>query len=188
MLHRRYSKDVMEPFALTVISKSFDSRYSEYTRPTDTDNFDFISPDGVQALEVVSIIPDNEIKAYEYETQHFKGKTNLNVKIIKCAKIKENGSLLAYYGGSIGEIIRLINERVVEKCEKAKRRSAMHKYESVDLCVCVQDGSLMDLQSYIIADFNFTETPFKNIFFITPSYFFRYTKEYGFEEYPRMVV
>lgn len=187
MFFERYSKKIIEPFAIGVLSESFDSRYAQYSQPIDTDDFDFISLDGLHAVEVVSVIPENELKAYEYEIQLSRGKTNLKTNRIKHAVVKDNGSLLRYYGGSISTIIRSIEETVGKKCMKVKRRKAMHRYDSVDLCLCIQDGGLMDLHSYEIAGFDFAETEFDNIFFITPSYFIRYTNTVGFEEYPRIV-
>lgn len=183
----RYDKNTMEPFAISVIAHSFSSVYSEYIQPTDTDNFDFISPDGLHALEVVSVIPKNEINAYEYEAQLSKGKKNLKLDKVEWAKVNEDGSLSSYYGGSLRSTIEMIMGAVKKKCAKAKGRKNFCQYESIDLCVCVQDGSLMDLHSYQIADFDFADIVFNNIFFITPSYFFRYTKQFGFEEYPRVV-
>ena len=42
MYYERYSKGVIEPFAIEAIAKSFNSKYAEYRQPTNTDNFDFI--------------------------------------------------------------------------------------------------------------------------------------------------
>lgn len=185
MFFERYGKKVMEPFAISVIARSFDSRYADYTQPENTDDFDFVSPDGLHAVEVVSIIPENEKNAYEYELQLSKGKTELRKNRIKDAVFKEDGSFISYYGGSFHSIITMIRNTVENKCNKAKRRAENHYYETIDLCVCVQDGSLMDLRSYQLANFDFSDVPFDNIFFITPSYFFRYSKASSFQEYLR---
>ena len=187
MFFERYNKVVIEPFAISVIAKSFDAKYAQYIHPTDDDNFDYISLDGLHAMEVVLVIPENERKAYEYEVQFSKGKTHLRINRIKDARIREDGSLLSYYGGSLRSLIAAIKDVVKIKCSKSKRRKAIKSFVTVDLCVCVQDGSLMDLHSYRIAGFDFSESKFDNIFFITPSYFFRYSKATGFEEYPRIV-
>lgn len=90
------------------------------------------------------------------------------------------------YGGSIQEIIKIIKKRVTEKNEKAQKRKNFEKYESIDLCVGVQDGGLIDMQSFQMADFNFKDLVFDNIFFITPSYFLRYSTSTGFEKYTRV--
>ena len=187
MFFERYNKKVIEPFAIKVIAKSFDAKYAQYIHPTDDDDFDYISLDGLRAVEVVLVIPENEKKAYGYEVQLSKGKMHLCTNRIKDAVAREDGSLFSCYGGSLRAIIRSIKEVVNQKCNKAKRRKTAKYYEAVDLCVCVQDGSLMDLHSYTTAGFDFTETPFDNIFFITPSYFFRYSKPTGFEEHRRII-
>jgi len=184
MFFKRYDKGIIEPYALCVISKSFDSKYAEFYQPKDTDDFDYISPDGLHAVEVVLIISDNETKAYQYENELQKGKKNLDIKRIKDIEIKADGILYRYYGGSLGAIVNSIRDTIRKKSRIAKKRNATHQFETIDSCVCVQDGSLMDVHSYQIADFDFSDTPFDNIFFITPSYFFRYTKASGFEEYP----
>ena len=186
MFFERYNKKVMEPFAITVIAKSFDTKYAQYVHPIDDDNFDFISSDGLHAMEIVSVIPENEKKAYQYEVQLSKGKIDLRANKIKDAVVREDCSLLSYYGGSLRSIITAIKKAVDYKCKIAKRRKTIKSYETVDLCVCVQDGGLMDLYSYRIADFDFKESQFDNIFFITPSHFFRYSKDTDFEEYLRI--
>lgn len=53
--YKRYSKEIMESFALRVLKFSFDSKYGEYFAPANSDNFDYISPDGNDALEITSI-------------------------------------------------------------------------------------------------------------------------------------
>ena len=190
-LFERYEKGTTELFALSVISKSFDSKYAEYIYPQNTDNFDFISPDDKRALEVVFAIPQNELNTYAYEKALSKNspesKKEATKRKIKQAKFDKDGSILRYYGGSIQEIVKIIKKRVAEKNEKAKKRKNFEKYESIDLCVGVQDGSSMDMQSFQMADFNFKDLVFDNIFFITPSHFFRYSVSSGFEEYPRMI-
>lgn len=187
MFFERYDKEIMEQFAKDVISKSFDYKYFKYIKPVNTDNFDFISPDGLNALEVTSVIPKNVLEAYQYEKEMAKGKTNLKKQRIKEAVFKDDGSLSSYYGGSFGAIIKEIKNAVEEKNTKAKRRKELRNYDSVDLCICVQDGGLMDLYSYKIAGFAFDNSEFDNIFFITQSFFFRYSKNTGFEEYQRVI-
>ena len=187
MFFERYNKKIMEPFALNVISKSFDCKYAEYSQPSNTDEFDFLSPDGLHALEVVSVFTKNEREAYQYEVQLSRGKYGLKSSRIKGAFLRDDGSLFSYYGGSLHTIIDQITQTFQNKCNKAIRRQSIKHYKTIDLCICVQDGSLMDLHSYQIAGFNFEKSPFDNIFFITPSYFFRFNNTSGFEEYVRVV-
>lgn len=190
-LFERYEKGTTEPFALLVISKSFDSKYAEYIHPKDTDNFDFVSPDGKSTLEIVFAIPQNELNTYAYEKALFKNspesKKEATKRKIKQAMFDKDGNILRYYGGSIQETIKIIKKRVAEKNEKAQKRKNFEKYESIDLCVGVQDGGLMDMQTFQIADFDFKDLVFDNIFFITSSYFFKYSANNGFEEYPRNI-
>ena len=140
MFFERYNKKVMEPFAITVIAKSFDTKYAQYVHPDDDDDFDYISGDGLHAVEVVSVILENERQAYEYEVQLSKGKTHLRTNRIKGAVVREDGSLFSYYGGSLRSLITSIKEKVNIKCDKAKRRKSIQSFETVELCVCVQDG------------------------------------------------
>lgn len=75
--YKRYSKEIMESFALRVLKFSFDSKYGEYFAPANSDNFDYISPDGNDALEITSIITKNEMEEYIYEKLKASGKQNL---------------------------------------------------------------------------------------------------------------
>ncbi len=186
MLFMRYDKKITEPFAISVISKSFNSKYAEYIQPKDTDNFDFVSPDGKAAIEVVCVVPQNELKAYEYEKLLKIGK-NPSKEKVKQLKADNGGQVVSYYGGSINEIIKSIKDVVATKNVKAKKRNSIKKYKSVDLCVCVQDGSLMDIKTFQYSDFDFSSYVFRNIFFITSARFFRYSVSSGFEEYQRIV-
>lgn len=187
MAFKRYEKETIEPFAISVVSKSFNSKYAEYIQPKNTDNFDFVSPDGKSGVEVVTVLSENERNAYVYEKLLSKGNQNLSKEKVKQATFDEGGRIQWYYGGSLQEIIKSIKIAVETKDKKAKNRKIFEKYESIDLCVCVQDGSLMDLCSYQNAGFDFENYVFDNIFFITPSYFLRYSASCGFEEYPRIV-
>jgi len=183
----RYDKNIMEEFALRVISNSFDVQYSFYIHSQDTDNFDFISPDKKAALEITSVIPQNEIEAYVYEKHLSSGKTKLNANKVLEANLREDGSLYSYYGGSMTEIKGKILKAIADKQDIAIRRSRETFIETIDLCICIQGGSLFDMYSFELAFRNLDTYIFSNIFFITPSYFIRYNKECGFEEYPRIL-
>lgn len=187
MFFKRYDKHIMEPFAIKIIEKSFDEKYGEYLHPLDDDDFDYVSPDGMCAVEMVSVIPPNEINVYKYEMLLAAGKKPRTTEI-KGAAIKEDGNLLAYHGGSLTGIMKQITECVRRKSEIAKRRMENKQYMRVDLCVSIQDGGLMDLRSYQIMDFEFSQCPFENIFFITRSCFIRYSEATSFEEYPRRIL
>jgi len=82
-VEKQYNKETIEPFALNTIARSFDPKYSEYSSPTDTNNFDFISKDGTCALEVTLVIPENERREHIYEVKKAKVKTILKLIILK---------------------------------------------------------------------------------------------------------
>ena len=166
---KRYDKKVIEEFALRVISKSYDLKFSTYVSPKDTDNFDFVSIDGAKALEVTTVISENEMSAYIYEKELNKGKKNLSAKKIRDAKLKEDGALVFWYGGGLNEIKNIILTTIQKKHNIAIHRMENTNIELVDLCICMVDGSLYDLRSFEIAFYGLEKYIFKNIFFITPS-------------------
>ena len=144
---KKYDKDSIEPFAINTIAQSFNERYAQYYSPKNTDNFDFISPDKQSALEVTLILPENERKEYEYEKALDKnGKANLHE--IKGVKTDENDRILSYYGGSISEIKKAIVDSINRKNRKALKRLMNKKYSQVDLCLVIQDGALLDFNSF----------------------------------------
>ena len=185
-LYNRYMKNVIEPFALSTIAKSYDSNYGDYVSPIDTDNFDFLSVDGKRALEVSLVISKNEKEAFEYDKAIAKGKTPSSKRVCESI-IKSDGSLSSYHGGTMSEIRTLIAEKIEEKHKKALRRTATKKYDSIDLCLCIVDGSLFDLYSLEISFSNLSEYVFENIFFITPSYFIVFNSINGYKEYERKI-
>ena len=179
----RFDKTIIEKFSLETIAKSYDSKYMEYVSPQNTDNFDFVSKDMLAGLEVTTVIPCNEIEAHKYQIELNKGKKNLSIKKILNGKIKEDDSLHSWYGGGMGEIKNKILLTLQKKNNIAIRRLQQSKIKSVDLCICIVDGGLFDLSSFEIAFSNFNEYIFENIFFITRSYFIRYNKNVGFQEF-----
>lgn len=187
MFFERYDKQIIEEFAIRVISKSFDSSYGQYILPDDTDNFDGVSPDGNRALEITLAVSRNNMSGYVYEKLFAYGNTNLQVNHIKNAKIDPSGKLLQWSGGTIREIINEIQNAVSKKQVKAQKRLANKTYDSVDLCVCIDDGGWFDEKDFSQINLSLDETLFDNIFFITSKLFFRYTKGNGFEQYERIV-
>ena len=79
----QYSKEIIENFAINVVAKSFNKKYSTYFSPENSDNFDFISPDETEALEVTLVIPENERREYIYEREKHKGKKDLKKITLK---------------------------------------------------------------------------------------------------------
>lgn len=177
----------MEPFALRVLRFSFDLKYGEYHAPTNSDNFDYVSPDGNNALEITSVITKNEMEEYIYEKFKASGKQNLKSSHIKDLKLTDDGDIQSYYGGSMSEVISLIRKALENKQKKALRRLEIKSYKSVDLCMCINDGSLFNKYSFEIAFNDLDKYLFNNIFFITSAHFIRYNKKIGFEEYPRII-
>ena len=177
---KRYDKQETESFALSAITQSFSNSYGAYIKPKGTNNFDFVSEDGLSALEVTLVVPKNVMEAYRYEKEQKRGKQNLSLNKIKNVKLTDDGRLFYYYGGSVGEIKAGILGAIKEK--KASKRKSASDVEKVDLCICIEDGGLFNLQTferYINIE---KDNVFENIFFIT-SRFIRYNKDTGFEEY-----
>ena len=116
-----YDKNIIEPFALSTIAKSFDAIYADYHSPESTDNLDYISPDGSKAIEITTVIPNNVIGGFVYDKALSKGK-NPSPNKIKKAKVDASGNLLSFYGGSMSEIRRGIIERIEEKNDKVIKR------------------------------------------------------------------
>lgn len=185
-LENRYMKEVIEPFALSTIAKSYDPSYNEFSSPVDKDNFDFLSIDGKRALEVSVVISRNEKEAYEYDKAIAKGKTPSSKRIIE-SKLKTDGRLFSYSGGTMTEMRSLILNRIEEKNQKALKRSSTRKYDSIDLCLCIVDGSLFNLNSFENSFANLDAYVFENMFFITPSYFIVFNKNDGYKEFERKI-
>lgn len=187
MFFKRYSKEIIEPFALNTIGLSFDSKYLLYKAPLNSDNFDFISPDGKKALEITLVITENERNAYQYEIEKAKGKNKLDLSRVNYLKISDE-HLDLYYGGSMSEIKSAIFEAIKNKQIKAETRIERTGVETIDLCICMYDGSLLDLNSFKLFNLDINNVIFDNIFFITPSYFIRYDiKNNELSEYPRII-
>ena len=186
MFYERYDENVIEKFAVSTLSKSFDESYGKYVFPSNPDNFDAISEDGQKALEITLVITKNQESVYEYEKNFANGKPNLRTKHINKVKLKDNGEIYQFQV-SPREIIGLTQNAIINKNEKAKKRLTKNKYSSVDLCICIDDGGWFTFEEYtnleLILDFSL----FENIFFITSSLFFRYTKTNGFEQYNRII-
>ena len=181
--YNQYDKNVIEKFAIETISKSYNTKYAKYVSPSNTDNFDFISEDLKSALEVTTAIPNNMFEAYKYEKERIRGKSNLSIKKIDGAKTNEKGELFCWSGGTMLETQNKIIQAINKKQDKAIKRIQASCVEIVDLCICLQDGSLYDLESFRNTFHDFNEYIFENIFFITPSYFIHYDRNVGFQEF-----
>ncbi len=167
-----YSSKVMEEFAIRVISKAYDSKYSKYIWHDKDDDFDFTSPDDQVALEVATILPKNIRNAIEYEQAIDKGKKPDPAKVYN-SKVDDDGELLFYYGGSMEEIGKSINKMIEKKENKRKKRAK--KYNLYELCLCIDDGGLFNNKlnfDFIIRSGILKITEFSKLFLITSSNFF----------------
>lgn len=170
-----YKKEIYEKFAIKEISLSFNRAYAKYEWKSSEDNFDFVSPDGTAALEVVTIIPKNYIEEYEYNIALEKGK-NPDPSRVKSAHLSESKKILWCYGGSMSEIRELIQEYVCKKEQKRQNREIRKKkFDKYELCICVEEAGLF----YKPEDFDFiierdimTDTKFSRIFIITCNNFY----------------
>lgn len=115
------------------------------------------------------------------------GKANLHE--IKGVKTDENDRILSYYGGSISEIKKAIVDSINRKNRKVLKRLMNKKYSQVDLCLVIQDGALLDFNSFkhYFEEFYTLDFLFRNIFFITRDTFIRYSKSDDFVEYKRKI-
>ena len=180
----RYEKKITEPYAIKVLSMSFDSKFNEYMSPSNPDNFDYISPDGQSALEVTIAISQNEKEAYIFEKSAAKGKKKLDETKVKELVLNDNSEIRSYYGGTIAEIKKIIRCRIDEKQYKALKRLKNNPVNKLDLCVLINDGGILDKTSFEWYFDDLNKYVFNNIFFVTPSCFVCYKKNIGFKEYP----
>ena len=176
-----YDKYTMESFALKTLTYSFNSKYGEYFKPINEDNFDYISPDKNIALEVTSVRTKNEIEIHKYEKAKAKGKSKLKTGCIKDLKLDNYGNIKSYYGGSINELVTSIQGAIDEKQKKALKRLKNKPYKMIDLCLCIDDGGMLDIFSFEIGLKNLDRYIFRSIFFITSNCFIYYNKESDFE-------
>ena len=186
MFFKRYDKKVIEEFAIRTIRKSFDDSYGLYILPNDTNNFDSISPDNRRALEITLVVSKNNMEGYIYEKLFAQGKPNLEFEHIKNYKTNSSGKLLQWQGGPIEEISNKIQQAINQKEEKARKRLSKKQYDSIDLCICIDDGGYFDAETFGNINFDIGDI-FTNIFYITSSLFLRYTKQEGIKQYKRII-
>ena len=121
MDYLNYESKVMEPFAIRVISKSFDNSYEKYIWHDKDDDFDYTSPNDKAALEVVTVIPENIKNVLKYESSLKKGNIPKNNNV-KGSTIDESGKIVSYYGGSIFEIVDAVIYAIeIKEAKRIKR-------------------------------------------------------------------
>lgn len=180
-----YSSANMENFAINAISKSYDNSYASYIWHDKDDDFDFTSSDDSTALEIATILPSNIINAIKYEKALDNGKNPDAQKVISACTDKY-GELLIYYGGSMEEIREAAIKMINKKEEKRKKR--LKKYKRYELCLCIDEGSLLNAPSnfeFIINNGILDKTGFSRLFLITCSKFYVIEKN-KINEYERI--
>ena len=122
---------------------------------------------------------------YEYENALHKGKKAPNTQNIKNANFLSDGSLMSYKGGSVSELWQLIRERIQSKHNIAVKRLKEKRYHHIELCLCVVDGHIIDMNDLIYYLNDLERFVFDRVFFITSSLFLCYDKKNGLKEYSK---
>lgn len=166
-----YSDKIIEPFAITAIANSYDAVYNSFFWNKKKDDFDFINNALGIGLEVSAVITKNTQTVVSYQNSFRK-----DITTIKQASLDESGELRAWYGGSCGELRKLIIERILLKNIKAKKHMRA-EIKECQLCLCVDDGGWFEKES----EFDFLKSiklgedvVFCKVFIITSSLFLVY--------------
>ena len=127
-----YSKELMEPYALDVLTASYNKAYAKYKK-FDLNGFDYESANRKKVLEITIAISDGEKSLLEYEKAYAKnGKAQIS-------KVKNpltiDGQLYGIHG-STEEILKSIvtSIKIKEKKRKKKENSKIKCYELCVLC------------------------------------------------------
>ena len=166
-----YLNEKIEQFAIEKLTSVYNSIYNDFIWNQKADDFDFVHQELGIALEVSLVITKNTQNVVSYQNSFRK-----DITTIKQAKVDDTGRLLSWYGGSVGELRRLIIERINRKNTKAKK----HIREGIaecQLCLCIDDGGWFEKES----EFAFLKSiklskdvMFRKIFIITMSLFLVY--------------
>ena len=166
-----FSDEKTEQFAIKKLASVYNSIYNDFIWNQKADDFDFVHQELGIALEVSLVITKNTQNVVSYQNSFRK-----DITTIKQAKVDDTGRLLSWYGGSVGELRRLIIERINRKKTKAKK----HIREGIaecQLCLCIDDGGWFEEES----EFAFLKSiklgkdvMFRKIFIITRSLFLVY--------------
>lgn len=166
-----YSDKIIEPFAITTIANSYDAVYNSFFWNKKNDDFDFINNALGIGLEVSVVITKNTQTVVAYQNSYHK-----DITTVKQARLDDGGELRAWYGGSYGELRKLIIERIFLKNTKATKHMRAEINEC-QLCLCVDDGGWFGKES----EFDFLKSIklgedviFRKLFIITSSLFLVY--------------
>ena len=166
-----YSDEKTEQFAIEKLTSVYNSIYNDFIWNQKADDFDFVHQELGIALEVSLVITKNTQNVVSYQNSFRK-----DITTIKQAKVDDTGRLLSWYGGSVGELRRLIIERINRKNTKAKK----HIREGIaecQLCLCIDDGGWFERKEefdFLKERFSLEDTLFTKIFIITSSMFLVY--------------
>ena len=166
-----YSDEKTEQFAIEKLTSVYNSIYNDFIWNQKADDFDFVHQELGIALEVSLVITKNTQNVVSYQYSFRK-----DITTIKQAKVDDTGRLLSWYGGSVGELRRLIIERINRKNTKAKK----HIREGIaecQLCLCIDDGGWFERKEefdFLKERFSLEDTLFTKIFIITSSMFLVY--------------
>lgn len=166
-----YSDEKIEQFAIETLASLYNPVYNDFIWNQKADDFDFIHQNLGIALEVSVIITKNTQNVLSYQNSFRK-----DITTIKQAKVDENGRLVSWYGGSVGELRRLIIERINRKNAKAKKHIKDGIVEC-QLCLCIDDGGWFERKEefdFLKERISLEDTLFKKIFIITSSMFLVY--------------
>ena len=166
-----FSDEKTEQFAIKKLASVYNSIYNDFIWNQKADDFDFVHQELGIALEVSLVITKNTQNVVSYQNSFRK-----DITTIKQAKVDDTGRLLSWYGGSVGELRRLIIERINRKKTKAKK----HIREGIaecQLCLCIDDGGWFERKEefdFLKERLSLEDTLFKKIFIITSSMFLVY--------------
>ena len=166
-----FSDEKTEQFAIKKLASVYNSIYNDFIWNQKADDFDFVHQELGIALEVSLVITKNTQKVVSYQNSFRK-----DITTIKQAKVDDTGRLLSWYGGSVGELRRIIIERINRKKTKAKK----HIREGIaecQLCLCIDDGGWFERKEefdFLKERLSLEDTLFKKIFIITSSMFLVY--------------
>lgn len=138
-----YSKKIMEPYALDVLTNTCDEKYAKYFKPEEND-FDYISINQDAVLEITMALPQQSQDLLEYDKAIQKngvadeGKVNNPIYL--------NGKFLGVEG-TISDVVNSIEYAVLRKEQKRKKREKklISQYE---LCILSPQAFILDISDF----------------------------------------
>lgn len=160
-----YSKHIMEPYAIDVLSSTLDNKYNSYKNFSEN-GFDYESNDRKNVLEITMAMTKQEKELTEYE-KAYQEKGFADTSRVS-HKIYYDGKFVGVQG-TINDIIKTIIYSIKNKELKRKKREK-NKIKNYELCILVTQVMLLDINNLsIIKDYMYG---FNNIFIVTRDYLF----------------